>query len=183
MNETSWQSVALPAARRRGRSFATTANVAPCRRGAAMVEFAMVTPLLFLFFFAAFEFCRVAMIRHTVDNAVYEGCRLAIVPGATADEARQAAESVLNSLALTGTNVTVSPADIDHGTSEVTVTVEVDLDNNTFVPPQFTGGDTITRSLTLQRVTDGPTAMGTIAARPRADISAATGSTTLTRYR
>jgi Flp pilus assembly protein TadG len=120
-----------------------------------MVEFAMVTPLLFLFFFAAFEFCRVAMIRHTVDNAVYEGCRLAIVPGATADEARQAAESVLNSLALTGTNVTVSPADIDHGTSEVTVTVEVDLDNNTFVPPQFTGGDTITRSLTLQREASG----------------------------
>lgn len=115
----------------------------------------MVTPLLFLFFFAAFEFCRVAMIRHTVDNAVYEGCRLAIVPGATADEARQAAESVLNSLALTGTNVTVSPADIDHGTSEVTVTVEVDLDNNTFVPPQFTGGDTITRSLTLQREASG----------------------------
>ncbi len=156
MNETSWLSVAFPAARRRGRDFGTKANFVPKRRGAAMVEFAMVTPLLFLFFFAAFEFCRVAMIRHTVDNAVYEGCRLAIVPGATAEEARQAAESVLNSLALTGTNVTVSPSDLDHGTSEVSVTVEVNLDNNTFVPPQFTGGNTITRSLTLQREASGP---------------------------
>ena len=57
------------------------------RRGAAMSEFAIVAPLLFLFFFAAFEFCRVAMIRHTADNAVYEGCRAGVIPGATTGEA------------------------------------------------------------------------------------------------
>jgi len=125
------------------------------RCGAAMVEFAIVAPLLFLFFFAAFEFCRVAMIRHTVDNAVYEGCRQAIVPGATAGGARQAAESVLGTLGLARSTVTVSPADIQQQTPEVTVTVEVDLDANTFVPPQFTGGKRVTRTLTLQREVPG----------------------------
>ena len=121
------------------------------RRGAALIEFAIVAPLLFFFFFAAFEFCRVAMIRHTVDNAVYEGCRQAIIPGATAGAARAKAESILGTLGLNGSTVTVSPATIQNRTPEVTLTIEVTLDSNTFVPPQFTGGNTITRTLTMQR--------------------------------
>ncbi|WP_233148651.1 TadE family protein [Rhodopirellula sp. MGV] len=116
-----------------------------------MVEFAIVAPVLFFFFFVAFEFCRVAMIRHTVDNAVYEGCRDAIIPGATANGARQKAETILGTLGLTAYDVTVTPAVIDNRTPEVTVEVDVRLDANTFVPPQFTGGKHIIRTLTLQR--------------------------------
>lgn len=116
-----------------------------------MIEFAIVAPLLFFFFFAAFEFCRVAMIRHTVDNAVYEGCRQAIIPGATTGAARTTAENVLGTLGLRGSTVTISPATIDNRTPEITMTIEVDLDANTFVPPQFTGGKKITRTLTMQR--------------------------------
>lgn len=121
------------------------------RRGAAMVEFAIVAPLLFFFFFAAFEFCRVAMIRHTVDNAVYEGCRRAIIPGATAADARATAANVLGTIGLNGAAITVQPPTIDNQTPELTVTVEVSLDANTFVPPHFTDGKKITRSLTMQR--------------------------------
>ena len=121
------------------------------RRGAALVEFAIVAPLLFFFFFAAFEFCRVAMIRHTVDNAVYEGCRRAIVPGATAADARAAANNVLGTLGLNATTVSVTPPTINNQTPELTLTIEVALDANTFVPPQFTGGNRITRTLTMQR--------------------------------
>ncbi|MCC9603943.1 pilus assembly protein [Stieleria sp. JC731] len=121
------------------------------RRGTAMVEFAIVAPVLFFFFFAAFEFCRVAMIRHTVDNAVYEGCRDAIIPGATANLARTKAESILGTLGLTAYDITVTPAVIDNETPEVTVAIDVRLDANTFVPPQFTGGRSITRTLTMQR--------------------------------
>lgn len=125
------------------------------RRGAVLVEFAVTVPILFLFFFAAFEFCRVAMIRHTVDNAVYEGCRSAIVPGSTASDARNRADSILNTIGLSSSSVTVSPAVLDDDTAEVTVTVEVDLDANTFVPSQFTGGQSITRTLTMRRETTG----------------------------
>jgi Flp pilus assembly protein TadG len=119
------------------------------------MEFAIVAPLLFFFFFAAFEFCRVAMIRHTVDNAVYEGCRQAVVPGASAESARQTAESILATLGLNASTVTVTPAVIDNRTPEVTLTVDVDLQRNTFVPPQFTGGRRVTRTLTLQREVTG----------------------------
>ena len=116
-----------------------------------MVEFAIVGPLLFLFFFAAMEFCRVAMIRHTADTAVYEGCRTGIIPGATAGEAETEARRIMNSLGVTSMNVAVTPASIDRETEEVTVRIAVPLDENSFVPNQFVAGQTIVRELTLRR--------------------------------
>jgi Flp pilus assembly protein TadG len=121
------------------------------RTGAALTEFAVVAPLLFLFFFAAFEFCRVAMIRHTADNAVYEGCRLAIIPGATSAEVEAEARRIMSSLGVTKVSVAVSPATIVEETEEVTVRIDVPLDENSFVPNQFVAGRSIQRELTLRR--------------------------------
>ena len=121
------------------------------RTGAAMIEFAVVAPLLFFFFFTAFEFCRVAMIRHTADNAVYEAARVAIVPGATADEARDQAALILSTLGLNNVDIAVTPAVIRRDTEEVTVRVEVPIDGNSFVPNQFFGGKAVQRELTMQR--------------------------------
>ena len=121
------------------------------RAGAAMIEFAVVAPLLFFFFFTAFEFCRVAMIRHTADNAVYEAARVAIVPGATADEARDQAALILSTLGLNNVDIAVTPAVIRRDTEEVTVRVEVPIDGNSFVPNQFFGGKAVQRELTMQR--------------------------------
>jgi Flp pilus assembly protein TadG len=111
----------------------------------------MVAPLLFFFFFAAFEFCRVAMIRHTADNAVYEACRLGMIPGATTGETEAAARQVLGSLGVTNVTVAVNPPQITRETEEVSVRVEVPLDENSFVPNQFVAGQTIVRELTLRR--------------------------------
>jgi len=121
------------------------------RNGAAMVEFAIVAPLLFFLFFASMEFCRVAMIRHTADNAVYEGCRVGIIPGATHAEVQAETQLILNSLALTNVGISVTPAVIDKDTDEVTVRVVVPLDDNSFVPNQFVAGRSVTRELTLRR--------------------------------
>lgn len=116
-----------------------------------MVEFAVVAPLLFLFFFAGFEFCRVAMIRHTVDNAVYESIRRGIIPGATAGEVRARAESVLSTIGVNATNIQVIPAVINDDTEELTVRIRVQLDENTFVPAQFFLGRELERELTMAR--------------------------------
>ncbi len=121
------------------------------RQGAAMVEFAIVAPLLFMLFFASLEFCRVAMIRHTADNAVYEGCRVGIIPGATTAEVSAEAQLILNSLGLTNVSITVTPPVIDKDTDEVTVRVDVPLDDNSFVTNQFVAGRTVTRQLTMRR--------------------------------
>jgi Flp pilus assembly protein TadG len=128
--------------------FATRRSI---RRGGVTVEMAIVGPLAFFFFFAAFEFCRVAMIRHTADNAVYEACRQAMIPGGTATAARDEARSILNTLGIGSYSVTVLPQEITAATREVTVRVRVPLDGNSFVPNQFFGGQVIERELTLRR--------------------------------
>ena len=116
-----------------------------------MVEFAICAPLLFLLFFASMEFCRVAMIRHTADNAVYEGCRVGIIPGATNAEVVAETRLILNTLALSNVAINVTPAAIDQDTDEVTVRVNIPLDDNAWVPNQFVAGRSITRELTLRR--------------------------------
>ena len=128
-----------------------SAAPASARRGATAVEFVVVAPLLFLFFFAAFEFCRVAMIRHTADNAVYEGCRAGIIPGASAPDAQQQTQRIMNSLGVNNVSVTVIPDTIDRETREVTVRLVVPLDANSFVPNQFVAGRSIVRQLTMRR--------------------------------
>lgn len=121
------------------------------RRGATLVEFAITAPIVFLFFFAAFEFCRVAMIRHTVDNAVYEAARSAIIPGATSAEARSQASLILNTIGISDSVITVSPGNIQRDTTEVTVRIRVPLDSNSFVPNSFVRGRTVERELTMRR--------------------------------
>lgn len=121
------------------------------RNGAALTEFAIVAPLLFLLFFAAFEFCRVAMIRHTADNAVYEGCRLGMIPGSTTGEAEAEARRVLSTLGVNHVNVAVTPQTFADDSASVTIRVEVPLDENSFVPNQFVAGRTIIRELTMRR--------------------------------
>lgn len=123
----------------------------PNRHGATLVEFALVVPIVFLLFFAAVEFSRVAMIRHSVDNAVYEAARVAIVPGATALDAQNEARRVLSSVDVNLPSIVVTPSRIERTTPEVSVRVTVPLNANSFVPPQFFAGRSITRELTLRR--------------------------------
>ena len=121
------------------------------RDGAAMVEFAIVAPLLFLFFFTAFEFCRVAMIRHTVDNAVYESVRRGIIPGATADEVRAQGDLVLSTIGIQNFTIDVTPAVIRQDTDEIAVRIQVPLNQNTFIPAVFFKDLVTDRSLTMVR--------------------------------
>lgn len=126
-------------------------NTMPDRAGAAAVEFALVSTLLFVLFFTSLELCRVAMIRHTADNAVYEACRTGIIPGATVTEVQDQARSVMATLGVSSVDVSVTPAAIDRDTNEVTVVVSIPLDENSYIPNGFTAGNTITRELTLRR--------------------------------
>jgi Flp pilus assembly protein TadG len=108
-------------------------------------------PLLLLLFFAAFEFCRANMLRQTAENAAYEGARRAIVPGATADDARNFANAMLALLGTNGASVDVEPEVIEDETPEVTVTVTVPLNGNGFVAPLFLQGREIVSTMTLAR--------------------------------
>jgi Flp pilus assembly protein TadG len=121
------------------------------RSGVVMVEFALCAPILFFFFFTAFEFARVNMIRQSIENAAYEGSRRGIVPGATADDCRNAARAVLNSISAHVANITISPPELKANTNEVTVRIDVPINNNSWVAPYFFKDMTISSSMTMRR--------------------------------
>jgi Flp pilus assembly protein TadG len=126
-------------------------NAAPTRTGAVVTEFAICAPILFLFFFASLEFSRVNMIRQSVENAVYEGARRGIVPGAKVADCKASAQAVLNSISASGSTITVTPSVITKDSPQVTVAVSVPVNNNSWVFPVFFKDKTIASEMTLNR--------------------------------
>ncbi len=114
-------------------------SLANTRTGATTVEFALVAPVFFLLLLASFEFSRLNVIRHTADNAAYEAARVAMVPGATAAEAINEANRIMNIASARGSRVTVNPATLGPNTTQITVTVDVPMDQNGWITPRFTG--------------------------------------------
>jgi len=121
------------------------------RRGAISVEMAFVLPLLFFIVFTSIEFGRMNVIRHTVDNAAYEGARRGIVPGATAQDVDDVARSIMRTCGARGVTIDVNPTAINLDTAEVTVTVSVAADENSFLATRFFQGDTLIGVSTLRR--------------------------------
>jgi Flp pilus assembly protein TadG len=113
-------------------------NVRRSRRGAAAVEFAVTAPVFFLFLLAAFEFGWLNVMRHTADNAAYEAARAAMVPGASAADATNKANGLLNIVGARGAKVVVTPAVITPTTSAVTVAIDIPMNRNGLIVPRFT---------------------------------------------
>lgn len=51
----------------------------PRKRGAALVEFAVVTPVLLAILFGIMEFGQLFRVRQTAQHAAREGCRMAVL--------------------------------------------------------------------------------------------------------
>jgi hypothetical protein len=126
-------------------------NGAVPRSGAVLVEMALTVGLVFFFFFAALEFTRVSMIRHTVENALYEGGRQGIIPGATATEVQTTSARILRTIGITGATITVTPSQIENSTREVAVRIQLPLDRGLFAPAVFFVGKTLDRTLVMRR--------------------------------
>lgn len=121
------------------------------RWGAVLVEFALAAPITFVMVFALIEFSRVAMLTNTAENAAYEGCRAAIIPGGTADKARTAASRLMSSVGAVNPTITVTPALITEATDEVTVEVSLSLNTNAWLIPTFTKNQTLIKRCRLTR--------------------------------
>lgn len=105
------------------------------RSGAALVEFAMVLPIVVLLFSGMVEVSRVLLLQHTADTAAYEGARAGMVPGASALEAQQAAEELLKTAGLNEYQVTVTPSEILEETALISVHVHVPIAPNSWMTP------------------------------------------------
>lgn len=123
----------------------------PARAGALTVEMAFALPVLFLLVLGAVDFARLNMLRNSAENAAYEAARRAIVPGATATQASDAAKKVLKAVGASNYTVTVTPATLTEDTTTVTVKVEIPLKNNAWMASAAKTSKVLSKSCTMTR--------------------------------
>ncbi|HNQ21695.1 MAG TPA: pilus assembly protein [Phycisphaerae bacterium] len=80
-------------------------------RGGAVVEFAVVLPLLLMLLFGIIECGWVFMMRQTIQNAAREGCRVAVLQTATEGEISARINELLNAAGMTTHSITLQHAD------------------------------------------------------------------------
>jgi Flp pilus assembly protein TadG len=124
------------------------------RRGAAVVEFAIVAPVFFLLVFGMIEYGRMVMVQQVITNASREGARVAVLDGATASDVQTKVSSYLSSAKISGQTTTIDPSNpssAGYG-APVTVTVSVGFNQVSWLPaPFFLGGKTLTATSVMRR--------------------------------
>lgn len=115
------------------------------RRGASVVEFAVLAPVMFLFIFGIIEFGRLMMVQEAMTNAAREACREAslatTINAADVDTAaRNVMLSVMSDAANTGkVRVTMTPASMASVSSGTpcNVYIEVNFSDVSWLPGSF----------------------------------------------
>lgn len=125
------------------------------RRGAAVVEMAMVLPIFMMVVLGIVEFGRAMMVGQMVTNAAREATRLAIVDGSSNTSVTTWVESFLNdSLSVSASDITVTitvdPAPGNEDPQDkiedaqtrdlVTIKVEVPFDKVSYIPGDYLSG-------------------------------------------
>jgi len=137
-----------------------TRRIRQTRRGAHIVEMALVLPILIMVVFGIIEFARANQIRQAVKQAAYEGARVGITMDASVANVQTQANSVLSSVGITGSTVTVSPNPLTSATAFVTVTVSASATANGWFMKYFTPGQAITAAVTLESENSGISFVG-----------------------
>lgn len=118
------------------------------QRGAAVVETAILLPLLLLLLFGIVEFGRFAMVHHSATTAGREATRFGVASGVTAngvphyadcDAIREAARELAFGITLSDAQITV---DYDHGPSTSTFN-SCPVGTSTVDPASVVAGDRI----------------------------------------
>jgi len=106
------------------------------RRGAAVVEMAFVTPVLFLLVFGMIDVGRAVMVQNLIANAARDGARAAVLDGATASEIQNQVVDYLAASGISGATAIVSPNPLtlaDLG-DPVSVTAQVPFNSVSWLP-------------------------------------------------
>lgn len=90
----------------------------PRRRGGALLEAALVLPIMLAFSFGAVEFGYFIFLKQAVQGAAREGARTAILPSGTTAKVNTAVSTAMSAAGLDDTGYTIQ---IFNGTSATTV--------------------------------------------------------------
>lgn len=78
------------------------------RRGIAVLEFALIAPVLAFLFLGMVELARIVQVKHLLNDAARHAGRLAIQPNATDSTVTQAAKDVIAANKISTTKLTVT---------------------------------------------------------------------------
>lgn len=123
------------------------------KKGAALVEFALVAPLLVLFTMGLIDIGRMTMVKQLLINASREGARSATLPNATSEKIVSQVEQMLTNSGVTG-SVTLSPDQLTAASpgSTIKVTVSATANSVSWIGTSlFMSGKTLTASTSMRR--------------------------------
>ena len=115
---------------RRRRIFST-------RRGASSVEFALIFPMVIMFFVCSVAFSQAFLLRDTAQHAAYKGARRGLVWNATTNDVQQEAEAFLKRVGVVGAEITTTPSEISNEDVEIRVMVRIPMNKNAWVASPF----------------------------------------------
>ncbi len=95
------------------------------RRAVAVVEMAIVAPLLLLLCFALIEYGWMFVKAEALNEAARNAVRVAILPSATNAQVQSAASAVLTQAGITGYTLTTNPTDVSTAATGTSVTVSL----------------------------------------------------------
>lgn len=125
----------------------------PQRRGAALVELAVVLPVMVLITLGAIETANAIYLKQCLTSIAYEGARLASGTGGTAADAQTLCQQLLTARKINGATVTCTniTASTTPGTP-ITVSVSASVENNSVGVTKYFRGKQITGSATTPRL-------------------------------
>jgi len=91
------------------------------------------------------------MMINTTEAAAYEAARVAIVPGATAEEAEAAAGVILATAGINQSEFSITPGNLATASEAVEVTIDVSFAENSLFVPNFLENARFTRTCVLNR--------------------------------
>jgi len=80
------------------------------KRGAVIIEFALVCPIIVLIVFGTIDICSFYYLKQTLKIASYEATRIAVIAGSTTSLVETQAKMLLDNSKVNGYLVTVTPS-------------------------------------------------------------------------
>ena len=117
------------------------------------MEFALLFPLVLLFFTTCVGFTQGFLLKDTAQHAAYEGARTGMVITSTTEDVEAAVEAFTTSMGIDGVAIEVEPDELSSATEEISVTVSIPLDGNSWIRVPYLSDDFACEStVTLVRI-------------------------------
>lgn len=123
------------------------------RRGAAIVEFAVVSPVFIAILLGTIEACSMIFLKQSVTMGAYEGTRVSVVPGTTTAQVETAVKGFLDARKVKSYTIQITPSNFQAAAygSFIQVKVTAPCGPNGLIPSIFYGGKSVTGTVEMMK--------------------------------